>query len=662
MKREMARGKLLTRRALLLAGGPGRRCSARWPGGSITSRWCRPTATRCWPTRTASASASSRRRAAASSTASAWRSRRTARPIAPCWCPTRPATSRRRSTPSTGSCRSTDGDRRRVLRDIRIKHGFVPVVIKREHELGRDGAHRGQHARAAGVSIEQGRSATIPLADKLSRTSSAMSRRCPSRSCTATIRCSSCPTSASARAASRRPSTSSCAAPPAPARSRSTPSARWCASWRARTAWPGRRSCSASTWRCRTSRCSAAPSRAAPPCVALDAWTGEVLAMASTPGYDPGAFAAGLTSAEWQKLVTDPLNPLSDKAISGVYAPGSTFKPMVRHGGARGRHHHARHRALLSRACSRSATAVFHCWKKGGHGTLSLHRAHPGIRATCSSIASPTCSASTRSRRWRTASGSASMLGIEIPGEKTGLIPTRAWKLATTGVTWQRGDTISCGIGQGYVAVTPLQLATYVARLATGPDRRAAPGARAGRDGERCRRRARLQPRFRADGRQRRAFRCGAARACGRVVNEARGTRLSRAHHRCPAWRWRARPARRRSITSPRSERDKGIVTGTSVPWKDRDHALFIAFAPASAPRYACAVVVEHGGADRRRGRRGRGADRARRAARGAAARSRAQVPPVPYGAPARVAQELTRRWTSRSITASRGRDSPRSC
>lgn len=118
-------------------------------------------------------------------------------------------------------------------------------------------------------------------------------------------------------------------------------------------------------------RCTAEGSAS---CVVLDAWTGDVLALASTPGYDPGDFTNGLTQATWQKLITDPLNPLSDKAISGAYAPGSTFKPLVAMA--------ALNSGLVTPDTEffcpgqfQIGNALFHCWKKGGHGTLSVRRA-----------------------------------------------------------------------------------------------------------------------------------------------------------------------------------------------------------------------------------------------------------------------------------------------
>jgi penicillin-binding protein 2 len=379
-------------------------------------------------------------------------------------------------------------------------------------------------------------------------------------------------------------------------------------------------------------RCAAEGSAA---CVLLDAWTGEVLAMASTPGYDPGAFSAGLTQVMWQKLVTDPLNPLSDKAISGTYAPGSTFKPLVAMT--------ALDSGILTPDTEffcpghyQVGNALFHCWKKGGHGTLSVRRA---IKESCDVFFYHTADVLGIDRIAAMANrfGLGVDLGIEIPGERTGLIPTRAWKLATTGVTWQRGDTISCGIGQSYVAVTPLQLATYAARLATGrvvvPRLVRAQGVMTAKSEIP----AAISPDFASLGIAEKHFDIVRNGMYG-VVNEQHGTAFhARIEDPAMAMAGKTGTAQVRRITE--AEREHGLRKITDVPWKERDHALFISFAPADAPRYVCAVVVEHGGVSA-----GEGGAVAAPIARDVliAAQQRDpvhRVPPEPFGAPAKVAQ-----------------------
>ncbi|HWI26879.1 MAG TPA: penicillin-binding protein 2 [Stellaceae bacterium] len=326
-------------------------------------------------------------------------------------------------------------------------------------------------------------------------------------------------------------------------------------------------------------------------CVLLDAWTGEVLAMASSPGYDPAAFSSGLTQAMWHQLTTDPYDPLVDKAIAGVYAPGSTFKPLVAMTG------------LESGAITPETTffcpgffhlgnTVFHCWKHGGHGTLSVREA---IKQSCDVFFYNVADILGIDRIAAMAHnfGLGEKLDIDIPGEKSGLIPTRAWKKATTGISWQRGDTVSCGIGQSYVSVTPLQLATYAARLVTG--RMVVPrltrgagimtpaGAAKG-----------IDPKFAPLNFNQKHVDVVLNGMFG-VVNEPHGTAY---HARIEDPQYlmggKTGTAQVRHITQ--AEREHGLRKIQDVPWKERDHALFISFAPVSAPRYACAVVVEHGG------------------------------------------------------------------
>jgi penicillin-binding protein 2 len=336
-------------------------------------------------------------------------------------------------------------------------------------------------------------------------------------------------------------------------------------------------------------RCAAQGSAA---CVALDAWTGEVLVMASAPGFDPGAFAAGLTPAMWHQLVTDPYHPLDDKAIAGAYAPGSTFKPTVAMAGLES--------GLITPETEffcpgyfRLGNSIFHCWKHGGHGTISLHRA---IVESCDvyfyNVADRVGIDRIAAMAHRFGLGT--KLGIDIPGERIGLIPTRAWKLATYGVPWQKGETISCGIGQSFVSVTPLQLATYVARLVTARavlPRVARPGGVMVQTSPIV---EAVETKFASLDVQQ-AHLDAILSAMYDVVNTVHGTAYS-ARIKEPGMEMAGKTGTAQVHRYTEAEREHGHLTGASIPWKERDDALFIGFAPASAPRYVCAVVVEHGG------------------------------------------------------------------
>ncbi len=337
-------------------------------------------------------------------------------------------------------------------------------------------------------------------------------------------------------------------------------------------------------------RCAAQGSASA---IVMDTWTGEILALASAPGFDPSAFASGLSSAQWKALVDNPYNPLANKAIAGVYSPGSTFKPLVA-------------TAALEAGVITPDTeffcpgefhlgnAVFHCWKKGGHGTLSVHRA---IRESCDVFFYHTSDLVGIDRIAQMANrfGLGVKSGIDIPGEKTGLIPTRAWKLATTGVPWQRGETLSCGIGQSFVSVTPLQLAIYAARMATGRLVKPVVAREAGVMTPASPVATAISRDFASLGVQQKTLDVIRSAMYG-VVNELHGTAYG-ARITDPTMEMAGKTGTSQVHHIAREIRDRGVVTGTKVPWKDRDHALFIAFAPVTTPRYACAVVVEHGGA-----------------------------------------------------------------
>jgi penicillin-binding protein 2 len=335
-----------------------------------------------------------------------------------------------------------------------------------------------------------------------------------------------------------------------------------------------------------TKRCATEESAS---CVVLDAVTGDVLALVSSPSYDPMLFSAGLTPAMWQELSTDPRNPLSNKAIAGVYPPGSTFKPVVA-------------LAALEAGIITPDTAVtcpgylelgdatFHCWRKGGHGTLRLHDA---IKHSCDVFFYETAHRTGIDRIAAMANrlGFGQALGIDIPGERGGLVPNRDWKLATTGVAWQQGETLIAGIGQGAVVATPLQIATMAARLVTGRQVvphliRPAGLLPAGGDRDPAEfAPLRITPRalgLVVDG-------------MNAVVNEQGGTAYA-ARIKEPelAMGGKSGTSQVRRITQ--HEREHGLRKSTELPWKERDHALFVAFAPVSSPRYICATVVEHGG------------------------------------------------------------------
>jgi penicillin-binding protein 2 len=203
--------------------------------------------------------------------------------------------------------------------------------------------------------------------------------------------------------------------------------------------------------------------------VVLMPQTGEVLGFTSRPAYDPNAFAAGIDRATWTSLTTDEDRPLNDRAIQGRYSPGSTFKMAVALA--------ALQEGIITPDftvhCVGGATFYgrpFKCWKKGGHGTLDLRHA---IEQSCDVYFYTVANlvGVDRIHKWATALGLGVKSGIDLPNEVQGLVPSTQWKLEKMHEKWYAGETISVGIGQGQVSVTPVSMAVYAATLANGGTR-----------------------------------------------------------------------------------------------------------------------------------------------------------------------------------------------
>ena len=319
--------------------------------------------------------------------------------------------------------------------------------------------------------------------------------------------------------------------------------------------------------------------------VVMDIETGDVLALVSTPGFDPNAFNVGLSPEQWTALTEDDHKPLINKVLAGFYPPGSTFKTVTAL------------TALDAGAitpetifhCSGAfslGSHAFHCWKKEGHGSVNVRQ---GLKASCDCFFYQVAlklgidALQAGARRL----GLGQTVGIEIPGERGGFIPDRYWKQATFKEPWQLGETLVAGIGQGYILTTPLQLCVLAARLASGmqvvPRIVHSLGAQ-------------KQPRPAVDPI---GFSTDALdvvrQAMIAAVNEPGGTGYAwRITDPALAMAGKTGTAQVRVIT--KEERLRGIRSNESLPWNLRDHGLFIAFAPADKPRYACAVVIEHGG------------------------------------------------------------------
>jgi len=203
--------------------------------------------------------------------------------------------------------------------------------------------------------------------------------------------------------------------------------------------------------------------------VMMDPRTGEVLALASVPAYDPNAFSSGIDAATWKRLNTDKLRPLQNRPIQGRYSPGSTFKLIVATA--------ALEEGVITPdfkvACHGGATfydRFFQCSVKSGHGVVDLRHA---IEQSCNVYFYTVGNmlGVDKIHKWAEILGLAGKTGIDLPNESESLVPSSAWKIAKTGERWYPGETISVAIGQGQVSVTPLSLATAYATIANGGSR-----------------------------------------------------------------------------------------------------------------------------------------------------------------------------------------------
>ena len=319
---------------------------------------------------------------------------------------------------------------------------------------------------------------------------------------------------------------------------------------------------------------------------------GHILALASAPSFDPNAFVGGLSAQAWEALVADPDRPLLNKAIGGEYAPGSTFKMTVALAGLGDDVVGPDHKVYCP-GYFRLGNSIFHCWKRQGHGRLDMVEAVAqscdvyfydlALRAGVERIAD-------MARRL----GFGETFDLGLPGERAGLVPTKAWKHATFGRAWQKGETVITGIGQGYLTATPLQLAIMTARivnrgLAVRPRLVLAEPPEGGWKS--------LQdpPSLGVAGRWLDLIR----EAMLRVVNSPRGTAYG-AHIADPDRTMGGKTGTSQVRRITLAERRAGMRKAEEVPWVERDHALFVGWAPTHAPLYAAAVVVPHGGSGSR--------------------------------------------------------------
>ncbi len=324
--------------------------------------------------------------------------------------------------------------------------------------------------------------------------------------------------------------------------------------------------------------------------VVLDVDTGATMVQASTPSFDPNNFTDGLSEREWRALADDERAPLRNKAIAGEYAPGSTFKMIVALAALEAEVINE-NTSFFCRGSLTLGDGKFHCWKRRGHGHTDMGK---GIAESCDVYFYEVARRVGVDRIAAMAKrfGLGESLDLDIPGARPGLIPTRAWKSAVIGQPWVQGETLVAAIGQGFVLATPLQLANMTARLVNGGKAVTPFVARDIMANDQLSGRPETPPPDMGLN----PWHVELVRqAMVRVTTTRRGTAY-RARILVPGMSMGGKTGTSQVRRITRAEREAGIIKNEQLPWKRRDHALFVGFAPIDKPRYAVAVVVEHGG------------------------------------------------------------------
>ncbi|MCH7780297.1 MAG: penicillin-binding protein 2 [Acidobacteria bacterium] len=302
----------------------------------------------------------------------------------------------------------------------------------------------------------------------------------------------------------------------------------------------------------------------------LDVETGGVLALVSRPSFDPNLFADGFTTETWKSIIEDPRRPLHNRAISSLYAPGSTFKVVLAVAGLETGTVDPSYRIFCNGGKSYYKRRRL-CWKRGGHGWVDMRKA---LAQSCNVYFYDLGQklGIDKIHEYGKIFGFGRPTGIDIPGEEAGILPSREWKRRELREIWYPGDTISVSIGQGYVAVTPAQLATMMAAIARGT--------------------APIPPRL-VDGPPPPVEPLAVSERTLRIVREALKQAVEEGTGRAATLG--AFSVAGKTGTAQLTAGSAG-VDSADLAKAIRDHAWFVGYAPAENPTIAFAIIVEHGG------------------------------------------------------------------
>ena len=347
----------------------------------------------------------------------------------------------------------------------------------------------------------------------------------------------------------------------------------------------------------------------------MDIYTGDIIAMQSSPSFDPNLFLFGINQDDWQLIRNNPLKPLVNKSLSGLYSPGSTFKPMVALSALENR--------IITKDFKVNCTGkiemygqTYHCWKEKGHGVVSLKEA---MKQSCDTyfyeIARKLGVDRLRETSVKFGLGD-KVLNETFSNEKKGLVPNTQWKKNTLGKGWVLGETLITGIGQGYIQTTPLQLCLMTAQLANGGfkiypkitveknDKTAEEiklliNQNSNNINDNFTKEEKNFFNSLVKNKHKKLFSNSeniklVREAMFASTNEIRGTSYS-SRIEDPKYQFAGKTgtSQVRRITKAARELD---LNTSEIPYNERDHALYIAFGPYKNPRYALSVVIEHGG------------------------------------------------------------------
>ena len=319
----------------------------------------------------------------------------------------------------------------------------------------------------------------------------------------------------------------------------------------------------------------------------MDIYTGAIIAMHSSPSFDPNSFVFGISQDEWQLIRNNPMKPLVNKSLSGNYSPGSTIKPIV----ALSALENEIIKPDFTVQCKGHKNPLelygqtYHCWKKEGHGFVNLREA---MKQSCDTYFYEVARRLGVDRLSVTAKkfGLGQKVFKDIfDNEKKGLVPNTEWKKNALGRNWVLGETIITGIGQGFIQTTPIQLCLMTAQIANG-GYKIYPKIVANDDNQ-------YADKFTPLYKKSRNIKI-VQDAMFSSTNEVRGTSY-RSRLDDPKYRFAGKTGT--SQVKKITELDRELDLKTSqIPYEERDHALFVAFGPYKSPRYALSIIIEHGG------------------------------------------------------------------